>query len=297
MILQTGAKFFRSGKARQGSPQNGTLEVFYRKMIEDDLFFGEFSPSEPIEGLLITLAPPEPARRVLAQLPAPRWQREYQGEIRCLFPFKEGILLSLSRALKEAEDLQVETRLVNPPLKPSFKLAGLKVAFRASIPADIYLDPGPAFGSGHHPSTTLAAEALKALAPLEGQSLLDVGTGTGILALIGARLGASPVVALEPDKEALLRAYKNFQKNNLPPLTIAGYLPAVKGGFDIVMANLVPAVLTTAATELKERTKGVLIISGFRQEKMAEMIGLFEPFKPKWRQSLNGWGCLILTPP
>ncbi|WP_456433079.1 50S ribosomal protein L11 methyltransferase [Thermosulfuriphilus sp.] len=262
----------------------------------EDFFFGEFCPEEPVEGLLLSLSPLAMARRVLKSLPPPKWIKEDPPVIKCLYPLDQTILEKISRCMSGYPELEVETRLVNPPQKNPFNLAGLCVSFDFQRPADIYLRRGQAFGSGIHPSTKLAAAALRDLAPLEGQMVLDVGTGTGILALVARRLGARIIVALEPNLLAIKEARENFLLNREQGaiIPLAGYLSAIRGEFQLVVANLVPAVLVTSAPKLSRLTRGYLVISGFREKHRQEILKCFSPFRLIKEYGLKGWLAAIL---
>jgi ribosomal protein L11 methyltransferase len=138
----------------------------------------------------------------------------------------------------------------------------------------IRLDPGMAFGTGLHPSTRLCLLALaEAVAP--GDAVLDVGTGSGILAIAAARLGAAPVVALDIDPQAVAIALANAAANGVTLAPVAGRLEdQPPAGFDLVLANLLAPTLVTLAPSLAERTRagGTLVASGVLSEQ-AEAVG------------------------
>jgi ribosomal protein L11 methyltransferase len=134
----------------------------------------------------------------------------------------------------------------------------------------IELDPGLAFGSGLHPTTRLCLEILEDL-PLSGLSLFDVGTGSGILALAGLKLGAAPIRAVDVDEVAVRVALENFERNGYPLLSgslieiIAGSAAATGGRqWDIVIANILANVLVELMPDLAAALApgGRLILSG-----------------------------------
>ncbi len=102
------------------------------------------------------------------------------------------------------------------------------------------MDPGPAFGTGNHPTTRMCLQALEDLSPDGGWSLLDVGTGSGILAMYGALLGAAPVEAVDVDEEALRWAAWNLELNGLTrAVRLSGTpLQGWERTFFVVTANL-----------------------------------------------------------
>jgi ribosomal protein L11 methyltransferase len=128
---------------------------------------------------------------------------------------------------------------------------------------ELVLDPGMAFGTGLHPTTRQCLEALSTL-DLEGRSLLDVGTGSGILAIAAAKRGASPVVAVDTDPIAVSAARENAVRNAVAIPVGEGSAADVPGRFDVVVANLVSPVLQRIAPHLAARlsSRGTLLIAG-----------------------------------
>jgi ribosomal protein L11 methyltransferase len=128
---------------------------------------------------------------------------------------------------------------------------------------ELVLDPGMAFGTGLHPTTQQCLEALSTL-PLEGKSLLDVGTGSGILAIAAAKRGASPVVAVDTDTLAVDAARENAVRNGVAIPVGQGSAADVPGRFDVVVANIVSAVLQRIAPHLAARLAGggTLLVAG-----------------------------------
>jgi ribosomal protein L11 methyltransferase len=128
---------------------------------------------------------------------------------------------------------------------------------------ELVLDPGMAFGTGLHPTTQQCLEALSTI-PLEGKSVLDVGTGSGILAIAAAKRGASPVVAVDTDTLAVDAARENAVRNGVAIPVAAGSAADVPGRFDIVIANIVSPVLQRIAPDLAARLSGggMLLVAG-----------------------------------
>ena len=120
---------------------------------------------------------------------------------------------------------------------------------------ELVLDPGMAFGTGLHPTTQQCLEALSTL-PLDGKSVLDVGTGSGILAIAAAKRGASPVVAVDTDAIAVTAARENAVNNRVAIPVAQGSAADVPGRFDVVLANIVSAVLQRIAPHLAARLAG-----------------------------------------
>lgn len=117
--------------------------------------------------------------------------------------------------------------------------------------ADVVLvvEPGMAFGTGHHETTRSCLAALQEL-DLRGCRVVDVGTGTGILALAAAALGAVDVVAVDVDPEAVRVARDNATAHGFAIDVREGSATAVAGTYDVVVANLDSPTLTRIAEDL-----------------------------------------------
>jgi len=117
----------------------------------------------------------------------------------------------------------------------------------------IALDPGMAFGTGLHPTTRLCLVGLERWSDegiVEGATTFDVGSGSGILALGAALLGAGPVRAVDTDPIAVESTLENAARNGVTISAGQGSLPIDEGPFDLVFANLVASLLVQLATEL-----------------------------------------------
>ena len=135
----------------------------------------------------------------------------------------------------------------------------------------VVIEPAQAFGTGHHETTTGCLAALQTL-PLQGRSVFDVGTGTGVLAIAAHRLGASRVVAADTDPLAVEAAVANAAGNAAQLEVFEGSADAVGDRFDVVVANLDTATLSAVAADLARRmaADGTLIASGVSNERVAE---------------------------
>ncbi len=132
----------------------------------------------------------------------------------------------------------------------------------------IVLDPGMAFGTGHHPTTRSCLEALERLVE-PGASVLDFGCGSGILSIAASKLGASSVLGVEADSSAVRVAKQNARENRVEHnvRVLEGTLPrpeARAGEFDLAVANISAKVVSEAAGELVSAVKrgGYVIASG-----------------------------------
>ncbi len=140
----------------------------------------------------------------------------------------------------------------------------------------IRLEPGMAFGTGLHPSTRLALRLLERADPA-GKRVLDVGTGSGILAVAAALLGAREVVATDVDPVAVDAARENVRRNRVESVVrvVEGSLPTAASPFDIVVVNiLAPVIIALLDQGLWERVRpgGVLILSGIVSPQETEVI-------------------------
>ena len=166
----------------------------------------------------------------------------------------------------------------------------------------IKIDPGMAFGTGTHPSTQLCLQILDELIPsFSGQSsVLDVGTGSGILAIAARKLGAKRVVAIDIDPVAVDSARKNAAANKIERGIDfrLGSLHGLNPGFDIVVANLLPQELLSLSSSLAEKILpgGVLIVSGFLQKQKKEITDAFTGYHLEIQHTQNskGWACCVL---
>jgi ribosomal protein L11 methyltransferase len=138
-------------------------------------------------------------------------------------------------------------------------------------PADgdiaIVIDPSTGFGTGHHETTRLCLSLLQRI-ELRGRRVIDAGTGSGVLAIAAAKLGAAAVVAFDEDPEALRNARENVARNAVTGLVEVR--EAILSSFQIdpagvVVANLTGAVIQKHASRLTELVEpgGTLIVSGF----------------------------------
>lgn len=146
------------------------------------------------------------------------------------------------------------------------------------LPGDliIRIDPGMAFGTGGHETTRLCLELLESVMERGGPlptapSLLDLGTGSGILAMAASLLGAGRILALDIDPDAVEVARENFVLNDMTNLIECDTTPfeIVTEKFDIILANILAEELVRLAPYLSERLNagGALILSGILAEK------------------------------
>jgi ribosomal protein L11 methyltransferase len=132
------------------------------------------------------------------------------------------------------------------------------------------IDPGPAFGTGEHATTRMCLRAIEECAPCGAWSMLDVGTGSGILAMYGAMLGALKVIALDNDPEALRWAERNIALNDLAKAIQLSSMAFkdLKERFTLVAANLILGTILEIMPHFSATVApgGRLILSGLLEE-------------------------------
>jgi ribosomal protein L11 methyltransferase len=142
--------------------------------------------------------------------------------------------------------------------------------------APIVIRPSMGFGTGHHATTRLCLHALQAI-DLNNRFVLDVGTGSGVLAIAAVRLGAARAVGIDYDADAIQAASENLTLNDGVDgveFRIADLSAASLPKADIVTANLTGAVLTRSAARLLDlvRPAGTLIVSGLLEDERDDVV-------------------------
>ena len=167
----------------------------------------------------------------------------------------------------------------------------------------IVMDPGMAFGTGHHATTSLSLQLLQgALTGRTKTSVLDVGTGTGILGMAAALFGASRVMAIDNDPEAVSAAKKNCKINKLQNVMAVEITPlaSLTAPFSLVIANIVHDVLLELAPELGRLTAdgGQLILSGILTgQQVTNIISCFTAlgFSLNRQEQKKEWAALLFS--
>lgn len=144
----------------------------------------------------------------------------------------------------------------------------------------VTLDPGMAFGTGLHPSTQLCLLALEELV-VPGMRILDVGTGSGILAIAAARLGAAEVLGVDIEQVAVRTARENVVLNGVAEVVhvLPGSIDGEdRGSYDLVLANILAEVVARLAPHLERHTApdGWLVASGIIESRMPAVERAFD---------------------
>jgi ribosomal protein L11 methyltransferase len=146
----------------------------------------------------------------------------------------------------------------------------------ANAPADrvrLVIEPKMAFGTGDHPTTSLCLGAVDDyMATHPGASVLDVGTGTGVLAIAAKKLGAGRVVGTDNDPVSVELARENAEVNATPGLELSGKnVDALDGVFDLVVANILANTLIELAPLIVPRVKDKLLLAGVLAHQKADV--------------------------
>jgi ribosomal protein L11 methyltransferase len=181
------------------------------------------------------------------------------------------------------------------PIKISPRLWIVPTWHTASDPAaiNITLDPGLAFGTGSHPTTRLCLRWLDANIN-GGESVLDYGCGSGILAIAALKLGAANATGVDVDAQAVQASRDNAEANQV---TAQFYLPdaAPKQQADIVVANILTNPLKVLAPLLANavRPGGQIVLSGILSEQAEDVMQIYAHwFELKPAVMEDGWACL-----
>jgi ribosomal protein L11 methyltransferase len=264
--------------------------LLVRRRGSDDSVLGTLSLFDPLgfaeEGrdLVACFREAEAARRASVALSARGVRSELVTEI------DEGDPLEAFRAA--SGPFAVGRRLWIDPGDPSDSSAPAgRIALR--LPAS------RAFGTGSHASTRLALLALED-ERLAGAGVLDVGTGSGVLALAAVALGAERAFACDFDLDAVLVARENLRRHpwgNRVTL-VAARPAAIAGAFEVVVANMLPEEILPSRREILARVApgGRLVVSGVPSARETELLGRLRG--PRWslesKRSEEDWSCFTL---
>jgi ribosomal protein L11 methyltransferase len=166
------------------------------------------------------------------------------------------------------------------------------------VPTTIVIQPSMGFGTGHHATTRLCLAALQRVA-VSGRTVLDVGTGSAVLAIAASRLGAADVTGIDDDADAIHAAWENLALNPGANVSlIVGDLDSTElGAADLILANLTGGLLVSAAERLRTLTnaRGRLILSGFMAHEEREVLAAYAAFSVEHRDAEDEWVCVTLT--
>ena len=165
------------------------------------------------------------------------------------------------------------------------------------VPLVVTIQPSMGFGTGHHATTRLCLAALQQLT-LGGARVVDVGTGSGVLAIAASLLGAREVAGIDDDRDAVQAAWENLAVNTGATVTLlVGDLRTTPlEPADVILANLTGGLLLASADALRQLTAahGRLILSGFQVHEERDVVAAFAWSTVEHRAEEGGWVCVTL---
>lgn len=175
------------------------------------------------------------------------------------------------------------------------------VPFERSGVTTMKIEPGSTFGLGDHPTTILSMRALRAaIAVRQGATVLDVGCGSGVLAIGACLLGASHAMAIDIAPASVPITQANAVANGIAERIDVSTTPLadVDGRFDIVVANILAPTLIELSAHLRRvvAPSGALIVSGVLGERHQHVEDALLPFRRTSRTTLDAWAALTLAP-
>jgi ribosomal protein L11 methyltransferase len=217
------------------------------------------------------------------------------ADIQTRFPFQ------YEKSLIAPRNWNAEWEASFQPVKVD-NFCGIRADFHPpmqDVKHEIIINPKMAFGTGHHETTYMMIQAMRAQL-FRGAKVLDYGCGTGILAILASKLGASMIDGVDIEREAYDNTLENSQINNVDNIQVyQGTLDVIlDAAYDIILANINRNVILDSLPTLAEKMKrnGVLLISGFLQEDLPIMETFAEDFRftVDERSHRGTWACLKL---
>jgi ribosomal protein L11 methyltransferase len=164
----------------------------------------------------------------------------------------------------------------------------------------IIIQPKMSFGTGHHQTTWMMSKALFEIG-YQPKTVLDMGTGTGVLAFISEKLGAEKIVAVDIEDWSVENTIENAERNACTKIeAICGDIDKVPDlGYDLILANINKNILKAHLPSYSNllKTGGTLLLSGFFESDADELLAVANPLGLEKKGSLNKeeWCCLSLT--
>ena len=248
----------------------------------------------------------EEETNLIAYFPASFPIEELAGELRL---FKE-VLMTAGRE----HNLEFSFKIIpdqdwNESWKKGFKPLDVGTRFTILPPwehvhagrINLVIDPGMAFGTGHHETTRSCLVLMEKYdSSVTKDRFLDLGTGTGLLAIAAARLGYHEIIAVDTDPLATEAARMNANLNSVSSLDIReGSIPEAFGEFDCITANIISGVLIMLAGQITRKIKdnGIAILSGILSEQADEVVAAMEQagLRVKERYPDGKWISLVVA--
>src|SRR5690242_12664068 len=195
-----------------------------------------------------------------AYIPGDSWNEEEVNEI------AERVGVSFSKELIEETNWnQIWESSFQPVTVDDY--VSIRAYFHEPVKGvehEIIITPKMSFGTGHHATTYMMIQLMGSI-PMEGRSVLDFGTGTGVLAILASKLGATPVIAIDYDDWSIANARENILQNNCASIILKkGHTARMSFLFDIILANINLNVIQDNFTFFVKQLdrSGVLVLSG-----------------------------------
>ena len=164
----------------------------------------------------------------------------------------------------------------------------------------VELDPGAAFGTGQHATTSLCIRALEELVR-PGMTVFDVGTGSGVLAIVAAKLGAKRVEAVDFDPVAVRVTRENVRQNGAEDVVRterSDLLKSVEGEADLIIANIIADIIVRLFGEVKGSLAagGTMLLSGIIEDRLADVVEAAgrHGFSVEKIEQEKGWAAVIV---
>lgn len=165
----------------------------------------------------------------------------------------------------------------------------------------VELDPGAAFGTGTHPTTAMCIRSLEKLVKRD-MRVFDVGTGSGVLAIVAAKLGARDVTAMDYDKMAVQVAAENIKQNQVDDVVKTGVSDILKsftGKANLIVANIIADIIIELFDELDEYLApgGKLLVSGIITERLNDVTEACQlhGFSVRDVTVEKGWAAMVIN--
>lgn len=164
---------------------------------------------------------------------------------------------------------------------------------------EIVITPKMSFGTGHHATTYMMIQLMKEI-DFSNRSVLDFGTGTGILAILAEKSGANEVYAIDNDDWSIENARENFQKNNCRSVELMkAYDASINKKFDVILANINKNVIMDNLPILKDELNedGVLLLSGLLETDKDDILKKAKELNLKEKKNIirNNWIAIQLS--
>lgn len=263
----------------QAEPRNTEIILAFLNELPFDTF------EETDLGLLAYLRESEDLLTVEATL----------ADIQSKFPFQYEKMLIAPRNWNAEWEASFQPVKVNG-------FCGIRADFHPpmqDVKHEIIINPKMAFGTGHHETTYMMIQEMRSQS-FQGAKVLDYGCGTGILAILASKLGASMIDAVDIERESYNNTLENAQINNIDNIQVyQGTLDVILDtAYDVILANINRNVILDSLSMLAEKMKrnGVLLISGFLLEDVPIMETFAEDFRftVDERSYRGNWACLKL---